>query len=62
MQRKETAKALTDKYLAEIQMENCAGCKYADSAKVGTGEACCTYIRLTRWDHGKCLDRKPIQP
>ena len=46
-----------DEGLAKFQKENCAGCRFADDAKVGTGEPCCQYPGLTRQAGEVCLTR-----
>lgn len=53
---------MKDKYhepLAEWQKRNCAGCRFAEKKKVGTGEACCTYyLQYELDDKGECKTRK----
>lgn len=53
---------MKDKYhepLSEWQKRNCAGCKFVDEKRVGTGEACCTYFMMLEMDDdGECKTRE----
>ena len=53
---------MKDKYnesLSEWQKRNCAGCKFAELKKVGTGKACCTYpLHYELDDEGECKSKR----
>ena len=45
--------------LSEWQKRNCAGCKFADEKKVGTGEGCCTFfLQYELDDEGECKTKR----
>lgn len=49
---------MTEEDLAEFQLGNCKSCYYADPAKVGTGEPCCTYMGKVDVDGGLCFSAR----
>jgi len=47
--------------LAEWQVANCEGCRFADGKLVGTGEPCCQFPgRLQTGDEGQCLSHRSL--
>ena len=41
-----------------FQKLNCAGCRFADTKMVGTGQPCCTFPSKLDVEDGQCLSRK----
>ena len=45
--------------LQDFQLQNCDGCRFADEARVGTEEPCCTFPGPIQQASGICQRRRP---